>query len=53
MDTMHLKDPFVFFGSEGFAFTLPLFFFYLELLCFVVVLQQILRTTLLIIFLWH
>ena len=25
MDTMHLKDPLVFFGFEGSAFSLPLF----------------------------
>ena len=25
MDTMHVKDPLVLFGSEGFPLTLPLF----------------------------
>ena len=46
MDTMHLKDPFVIFGSESSALTLPLFSFHLELLCFDIVLQQWQGTTL-------
>ena len=30
MDTLHQKDTLVVSGSEGSAFTLPLFFFHLE-----------------------
>ena len=46
MDTIHLKDPLVlYFGFDGSALTLTFFFFRLELLCFVIVLQQWQRTT--------
>ena len=41
VDTMHIKDPMVLFGFEGFSLSLFLFsFFHLELICFVIVLQQ-------------
>ena len=39
-DTMHLKDSLVLFGFEGSSCSLPLFFFHLELISFVIVLQQ-------------
>ena len=32
MDTMHLKDPLVLFGSEGSVLTLPLFFLSLRII---------------------
>ena len=39
VDAMHLKDPLVLFGLEGFALSLFLFFFVrIELMCFVIVL---------------
>ena len=44
MVTMHLQDPLVIFGYEGYALQLPFFFFQLELLCSVIVLQQGKRT---------
>ena len=34
MDTMHLKDPLVLFGSEGSAFTVPLFLLSLRIIMF-------------------
>ena len=45
MDTLHLKYPFVLFGFEGSAFTLPLFLYSLRIVCSVIVLQHQQRTT--------
>ena len=39
------RSLFVLLGSEGTPLTLPLFFFLLELLCFVIIIQQWQRTT--------